>query len=263
MSDRQSQLNPFWKTFPQPLRSALQSIPQNSGRLDAWHCSAAMKAAGMSLEDLMVKLLPAARLYARVPISNFKVGAVVRGCIPDKPDGISLFLGANIEFAGQSLTETIHAEQTAVVNARQQGSVQIEAIAVSAAPCGRCRQFLYELDTRQLLTVIVQQADGNDTSAQKLSDLLPQAFGSHFLRGEPFLRRFGDPAARHCHRAVGHDDDLEKIPRVLLCAKMLHTRPNVALLVARGDDLRAASSSRPRARIRALHSVRSGSPATR
>ncbi|MGD8943540.1 MAG: cytidine deaminase [Desulfobacterales bacterium] len=191
MSDRQSQLNPFWKTFPQPLRSALQSIPQNSGRLDAWHCSAAMKAAGMSLEDLMVKLLPAARLYARVPISNFKVGAVVRGCIPDKPDGISLFLGANIEFAGQSLTETIHAEQTAVVNARQQGSVQIEAIAVSAAPCGRCRQFLYELDTRQLLTVIVQQADGNDTSAQKLSDLLPQAFGPLDLNVEAGLMSWG------------------------------------------------------------------------
>ena len=156
MSDRQSQLNPFWKTFPQPLRSALQSIPQNSGRLDAWHCSAAMKAAGMSLEDLMVKLLPAARLYARVPISNFKVGTVARARFSENSDESSLFLGANIEFAGQSLSQTIHAEQTAIVNAWQQGAVQIDAIAVSAAPCGRCRQFFYELDTRLSLTVMIQ-----------------------------------------------------------------------------------------------------------
>jgi cytidine deaminase len=129
----------------------------------------------------MAKLLPAARLYARAPISNFKVGAIARARLADNPDEISLFLGANVEFAGQSLSETIHAEQSVVVNARQQGAVQIDAIAVSAAPCGCCRQFLYELDTRHSLTVMVQQDNGIGFSAQKLSDLLPQAFGPQYL----------------------------------------------------------------------------------
>ena len=181
MSDRQSQFKQFLETFPQPLRSALQSILQNSGGLDARHCAAALQTAAMSAEDLMVKLLPAARLYARVPISNFEVGAIARARLANNPDEFSLFLGANIEFAGQSLSQTIHAEQTAVVNAWQQGAAQIDAIAVSAAPCGRCRQFLYELDRRQSLTVFIQKADGNGYSAEQLSDLLPQAFGGQDL----------------------------------------------------------------------------------
>jgi cytidine deaminase len=181
MSDRQSQYNHFLKTFPQPLRSALQSIPQNSGRLDARRCTAAMETAAMSTEDLMVALLPAASLYARVPISNFKVGAVVKARLSENEDEFSLLLGANLEFAEQSLSQTIHAEQTAVVNAWQQGAVQIDAIAVSAAPCGRCRQFLYELDTRHALTVMIQDPDENSYTAEQLPGLLPLAFGGQDL----------------------------------------------------------------------------------
>ena len=184
MSDRQNQFNQFLETFPQPLKGGLQSIPQNSGRLDARHCAAALQTAAMSTEDLMVALLPAARLYARVPISNFKMGAVVKARLSENEDEFSLLLGANLEFTGQSLSQTIHAEQTAVVNAWHQGAVQIDAIAVSAAPCGRCRQFLYELDTRHSLTVMVQDPDGNSFTTRHLPDLLPQAFGGQDLAVE-------------------------------------------------------------------------------
>ena len=181
MSDHQTQFDRFLETFPQPLRSGLQSIPQNRGMLDTQLCKAITETPGMSPETLMIKLLPIARLYARVPISNFRVGAVAKARLSRDSDEFALFMGANSEFAGQALTQTIHAEQAAVVNAWQQGAVQIDAIAVTAAPCGRCRQFLYELDPHHSLTVIVQQPDGDGYTTERLSDLLPQAFGPQDL----------------------------------------------------------------------------------
>ncbi len=129
----------------------------------------------------MVELLPVAKLYARVPISHFRVGAVVKARLSGGSDEFALFAGANAEFEGQALTQTIHAEQAAVVNAWLQGAVRIDAIAVSASPCGRCRQFLYELDTRSPLTVMVQKPDGNGYTTAQLPDLLPQAFGAQDL----------------------------------------------------------------------------------
>lgn len=129
----------------------------------------------------MVELLPVAKLYARVPISHFRVGAVVKARLSDRSEEFALFIGANTEFTGQALTQTIHAEQAAAVNAWLQGAVQIDAIAVSASPCGRCRQFLYELETRRPLTVMVQKPDGNGYTIAQLPDLLPQAFGPQDL----------------------------------------------------------------------------------
>jgi cytidine deaminase len=146
-----------------------------------------MEATGISPESLMVKLLPMAKLYAQVPISHFQVGAVVKARLSDNADEFALFIGANTEFRGQALTQTIHAEQAAVVNAWLQGAVRIDAIAVSAVPCGGCRQFLYELETRRALTVIVQKPDGDGYTTEHLSDLLPQAFGPQDLGVEAGL----------------------------------------------------------------------------
>ena len=181
MSDRQTQFYQLLETFPHSLRDCLQSIPQSSGKLDTRHCMALTQTAGMSPESLMVKLLPVAKLYARVPISHFQVGAVAKARLSGGSDEFALFIGANTEFTGQALTQTIHAEQAAVVNAWLQGAVRIDAIAVSASPCGRCRQFLYELETRRSLTVIVQKPDGDGYTTEQLSDLLPQAFGPQDL----------------------------------------------------------------------------------
>jgi cytidine deaminase len=181
MDERQNQFDAFLETLPQPLRSGLQSIPQNSGMLDTQLCKAITETPGMLPETLMIKLLPIAGLYARVPISDFRVGAVAKARLSKDADEFALFLGANREFAGQALTQTIHAEQAAVVNAWQQGAMQIDAIAASAAPCGRCRQFLYELDPHHPLMVIVQPPDEDDYTTERLSDLLPQAFGPQDL----------------------------------------------------------------------------------
>ena len=59
----------------------------------------------------MLDRLVEAESYARAPVSTFPVGAVVRGTSG------SLYLGANIEFRGASLSQTVHAEQAALSNA--------------------------------------------------------------------------------------------------------------------------------------------------
>ncbi len=181
MSDRQTQFDLLLETFPHSIRGCLQSIPQNSGMLDIRHCTAVMQTPGMSPESLMIKLLPVARLYARATISHFPVGAVAKARLSAGSDEFALFIGANTEFAGQALTQTIHAEQAAVVNAWLQGALRMDTLAVSAAPCGRCRQFLCELETQRSMTVMVQKPDGDGYTTQPLSDLLPQSFGPQDL----------------------------------------------------------------------------------
>ena len=114
-------------------------------------------------------LLAQAATFAKPPVSNFRVGAVARGTSG------RTYLGANLEFAGESLCFTVHAEQAAVVNAWMSGETGIDVVATSAAPCGYCRQFLNELVTAGELTVVMGGEE------RKLSDLLPQSFGPRDL----------------------------------------------------------------------------------
>lgn len=140
----------------------------------------------------MLELLPQAESYARPLLTNFRVGAVVRGTSG------ALYLGANLEFPGQSLNQTVHAEQAALANAFMHDEPGIEAIAVSAPPCGHCRQFLYEFaDGRDIQILLPGQP------AIPLSALLPHPFGPQDLkvRESPLTRTKiaietfeGDPA---------------------------------------------------------------------
>src|SRR5215212_4473716 len=116
----------------------------------------------------MRTLLPEAAKFARPPVSNFYVGAVVRGMTTG-----TLYMGANLEFAGEALSFTVHAEQSAVTSAWIHGEHGIDLIAVTAAPCGYCRQFLNELAAP--LTIAI----GEETHT--LADLLPRAFGPRDL----------------------------------------------------------------------------------
>jgi cytidine deaminase len=175
------QFQQILKTFPPSVRERLQTISQASGMLSAEHCLAVMDSLNISAEDLMLQLLPVARLYSSTAISDFQVGAVAKADMSENPNEIAFFLGANIEFPAQALTQTIHAEQAAIVNAWLQGAVKIEAIAVTAAPCGYCRQFLYELEDGPGVTVILHKPGLTDLMTYKLSDLLPQAFGPREL----------------------------------------------------------------------------------
>ena len=53
----------------------------------------------------------------------------------------ALYVGVNLEFARLPLYNSVHAEQFLLVNALHHGERAIQRLAVSAAPCGHCRQF--------------------------------------------------------------------------------------------------------------------------
>lgn len=114
-------------------------------------------------------LLAQASAFAKPPVSQFKVGAVARGTSG------RTYLGANVEFAGEALSFTVHAEQAAVVSAWMGGEAGIDVVATSAAPCGYCRQFLNELVTAGELVIVMGGEE------RKLSDLLPHSFGPRDL----------------------------------------------------------------------------------
>ncbi len=171
MSTREAKFSQFLKQFPDAARSRLESIPDKGGKLSETGVKALLDIMDLKIEALMIQLLPIARIWAVTPISQFHVGAVVRSLSSE------LYLGANFEFKGLSLNQTIHAEQAAVMNAWHQDANQIHSIAVSAPPCGHCRQFLYELDQNQELTIITPGQENEKYHATKLTDLIPKAFG--------------------------------------------------------------------------------------
>lgn len=118
------------------------------------------------LIDFVFTLLPLAAQLAVVPISHFRVGAAAI-------DGEgNIFLGANQEFAGAVLAQTIHAEQSAVAHAWSKGAKQIKHIVVDTPPCGHCRQFLNEMLGAQIMQVHLP-----NRKAAYLHDFLPEHFG--------------------------------------------------------------------------------------
>jgi cytidine deaminase len=114
----------------------------------------------------MLEHLAQAQSYARPALTKFRVGAVVRGTSG------ALYLGGNIEFPGADLSQTVHAEQAALSNAFMHDEPGIEAIAVSAPPCGHCRQFLYEFAEGRDIDILLP-----DQPSIGLSALLPRPFG--------------------------------------------------------------------------------------
>jgi cytidine deaminase len=125
----------------------------------------------MNLQQVMFALVPYAQKYAKPTISGFSVGVVALGSTTG-----NLYFGANMEFSGQALSFTTHAEQSAITNAWLSGEQGVVQPAVSAAPCGYCRQFLYELDTAAQLGVILAA-----NQVVGLVDLLPLPFGPNDL----------------------------------------------------------------------------------
>jgi len=177
MTDRSKQFEKALNEFPQPVREILQTIPRRAGRLSAPQCIELMMHLEIESEELMTRLLPLARIYAVVPVSQFQVGAVAMAKSQSDDDRFDLFLGANLEFRHQPLNQSIHAEQSATMNAWHQGAGRVQAIATSEAPCGHCRQFLYELKKNADLMVITPGGKNLAYRRTALSDLLPAAFG--------------------------------------------------------------------------------------
>lgn len=140
--------------------------PVKGGVLPASDVAEFLRSSGMTIEQLMLALVTQAKNDARPPISNFLVGAVALGASG------SLYFGANYEFVGQALSFTVHGEQAATANAISHGETGMPMLAVSAAPCGYCRQFLFELTTASTLQILLP-----DTPPTLLTTLLPNAFG--------------------------------------------------------------------------------------
>ena len=106
----------------------------------------------------------ASRAYA--PYSRFLVGAAVRA-----RDG-RVFLGVNVENAAYPLG--ICAEKAALAAAVTAGCAPgtLEAIAVTASPCGGCRQWLHELGLER----VVYARAGGEVVVAAPSELLPDTF---------------------------------------------------------------------------------------
>jgi len=93
-----------------------------------------------SVAALLPKLVSSASRSARVPTSRYRVGAAALG------SSGRVFIGANLELPRAPLAQSVHAEQFVVALASQQRERGLKRIAVSAPPCGHCRQFCCELN---------------------------------------------------------------------------------------------------------------------
>ena len=134
------------------------------------------------------ELAERAKQFAAVPISGFQVGALAIG---QSGKG---YLGANMEFTGLPLHASLHAEQSAVLNAWIHGEQAIEVLIISETPCGHCRQFLHELHGAEALPITVKGR------TQRLTDLLPGPFSKSRPKGQGLL---DSPRQRLVHARGG------------------------------------------------------------
>ena len=134
----------------------------------------------MDMQEIkaLIRTAFTARGFAYAPYSNFKVGAALRA-----KDG-RVFTGCNIENA--ALGPTNCAERTALFKAVSEGVRDFDAIAIVGsldgrknelvtAPCGICRQALYEFGGPALTVILAKSEEDYLTAA--LGELLPYGFG--------------------------------------------------------------------------------------
>ena len=119
----------------------------------------------MTDQDLLERA-DAAAAHAYAPYSNFKVGAAVLA-----RDG-RVIEGVNVENAAYPLG--ICAERTALSRAVAKGlrPGDLEAIAITASPCGGCRQWLHEF---KLERVTYRRANG-EVVTHTPAEILPDSF---------------------------------------------------------------------------------------
>ncbi len=145
--------------------------PSERGKIPAADVGSILEWDHRTVDDFMVDLLPIVQTYSFSPLSRYRVGAVVRGTSG------SLYLGTNIEVPGQILGFAVHGEQCAVANAFTHGEGGLTSLAVTAAPCGHCRQFLNELSNSADLKIVVK-----GKAPTTLGALLPASFGPSDLK---------------------------------------------------------------------------------
>jgi len=161
---------PALKAKSQQLLESIMHADDFSGRIPVRAVQELANSEATTVSGVMIRLLALARTYSRAPISNYHVGAVARGLSG------SLYLGMNLEIPGHSLGFSVHGEQSALSNAYMHGETGVAAIAVTAAPCGHCRQFMNEMSPTGEIEILVEAK-----APMKLSSLLPMAFGPRDL----------------------------------------------------------------------------------
>lgn len=131
------------------------------------------------MSDIHADLIAAAtavREHAFAPYSRFRVGAAVRGASG------RIHTGCNVESASFGLT--CCAERAAVFKAVSEGERELVAVAVvtdvtpPAAPCGACRQVLFEFGRD--MAVVRANLSGERLDAV-MADLLPDGFDGKSL----------------------------------------------------------------------------------
>lgn len=117
----------------------------------------------------------AGKAYA--PYSKFKVGAAVLA------ESGKIYSGCNVENASYGLCNC--AERTAIFSAVAAGERKLECVVVytptktATAPCGACRQVIYEFGPKIRVHSFCNGLDRIDTSIRAL---LPAAFGPEDLK---------------------------------------------------------------------------------
>jgi cytidine deaminase len=124
----------------------------------------------------LIAVAASAAERAYCPYSHYPVGAAL-----ETDDG-AVFTGCNVENA--SYPAGICAERVALVKAVSEGRRHFTRLAVvtgtGGAPCGVCRQMLYEFAPD--LRVIIADTAGKIIFDDALSVLLPLGFGGEHLR---------------------------------------------------------------------------------
>jgi cytidine deaminase len=120
----------------------------------------------MTPDEELLAQADAAAANAYAPYSKFLVGAAVRA-----RDG-KVFTGVNVENAAYPLG--ICAEKTAISCAVTAGyrPGDLEAIAITASPCGGCRQWLYEFGIEQVTFL----NSAGELTTYSAADLLPDTW---------------------------------------------------------------------------------------
>ena len=126
--------------------------------------------------DALLEAALAARENAHAPYSHFRVGAAL-----EDSAGL-IYTGCIIENASYGLT--VCAERVAVFKAISEGARAFRRIATAsdagtlAAPCGACRQVLWELCGD--IEILLVNPRGQ-TESHRLKDLFPRPFDESFL----------------------------------------------------------------------------------
>ena len=128
-------------------------------------------------EEELIAAARDVRERAYAPYSNFQVGAAV-----ETHEG-NIYTGCNVESASYGLT--VCAERLAIWKGITRGEKRFGRIAVVVdteeltPPCGVCRQIIWEFCGD--VPVILSNLNGK-TETVRMSELLPRAFDSKFLK---------------------------------------------------------------------------------